>query len=67
MPENSRVVFANMLHPDPDMMSLNRFFATNLSAVNGGQPYQRVFCKDQLAKIEVVSKDFVLRNLIYGR
>lgn len=65
--DNSRVIYANMINPSPDMMKYKHFFAANLNGLFHGKTYQRIFDKASLDDIQIVSKEYVLKKLINAR
>lgn len=61
--EEGRMIFARMKNPDDDTSEEANFTAQNLSKMIAGEPSQHVFSLEDLNKINVVSKDDVVKKL----
>ena len=60
-PEESRIMYARMRHPDEEMSrhwsAEASFLAVNLDDIIAGHGSQRVFSKKDLKKIDILDKD----------
>jgi hypothetical protein len=66
-PEESRIMYAKMKHPDKndagDWMDEANFMAMNLDDILMGQGSQRVFSKKDIKKIKVIDKEEAAEEL----
>lgn len=66
--ENSRMIFANMINPSPDIVDLDKFFATNLSAIaNSQNPYPRIFTKKDINGIHILDQQHAVAQILNGK
>jgi hypothetical protein len=64
--DSGRVIYANMIKPNDDILNHKYFFATNLSGLFHGKTYQRVFDTKTAKDIQVVTKDYVFKKIMHG-
>lgn len=66
-PEESRIMYAKMKHPDEDMVGKWRkeanFMAVNLDDILDGHGSQRVIAYDDLKKMKVIDKETAAEEL----
>jgi hypothetical protein len=66
-PEDSRIVFAKLKHPDEDMVGKAKeeanFIAVNLDKIIEGQGTQRIFGIKDVGKIHVIDKETAAEKL----